>query len=244
MGRAIKAVHVADPAILEETTPQGLGRRLHGRCFGASLRRGKYLFVELGGGDSLVLHFGMTGSLAFCRERSEIPEHTACTFEFEDGSVLCYVTRRKLGFIAFTGDVDAFIEAHHLGPDALSLDADEFVELAQGRRGRVKSWLMNQDVMAGIGNAYADEILLAAGVHPECVLQDLDEEQVRRLHQATREVLRRAVDAGADPKRMPEEFILPAREEGARCPRCGGELERLEISGRPAWYCPDCQPRC
>lgn len=137
--------------------------------------------------------------------------------------------------------VDQFVEAHKLGPDALSLDLNEFRELASKRGGKVKPWLMNQSVMAGLGNVYSDEVLFQARVHPDCQLKSLDDKKVRDLHRATMKVLKAAIKAEADPARMPKSFLLPHRRDGEHCPRCSGELEKIKAAGRTAWLCPRCQ---
>lgn len=245
----VTGVEVPSPGVLRGTTPQGLGRALKGRPFEATRRHGKYLFVQLGDSDGdgdgdsyLVLHFGMTGELAYAGDGGPPPEYTACRFCFDDGGSLAYVTPRKLGRVSVTGSLSGFIEEHELGPDALSLSKEQFRRLAEGRRGSVKSFLMNQEVMAGIGNVYSDEILFQAGIHPRRAVSDLDPADLDALRRVMRKVLRQATAAGAEPQEMPESFLLPRREEDGLCPRCGGRLRRITVSGRTAWLCPDCQP--
>ncbi|HKL63450.1 MAG TPA: DNA-formamidopyrimidine glycosylase family protein [Woeseiaceae bacterium] len=239
----VAGVEVPSPGVLRGTTPQGLGRALRGRPFEETRRHGKYLFVQLGDdGGYLVLHFGMTGELAYAVDAGPPPEYTACRFRFDHGGSLAYVAPRKLGRVSVTGSSSGFIEEHELGPDALSLSKEPFRRLAEGRRGSVKSFLMNQEVMAGIGNVYSDEILFQAGLHPRHAVNDLDSAALGALWRAMRKVLRQAIAAGAEPREMPESFLLPRRHEDGRCPRCGTGLRHVTVSGRSAWFCPDCQP--
>lgn len=107
-----------------------------------------------------------------------------------------------------------------------------------GRRGTIKGTLMNQEVLAGLGNEYTDEILFQARLHPETATDELSEEEVERLHRCTRDVVAAAVEARVGPDRMPEVFLLRHRAEGEPCPRCGRPIEKTEVAGRPTYLCP------
>jgi len=237
----IARLQVASPGLLRGTTPQGLGQALHDAAFASSARHGKSLFALLDNGGCLVLHFGMSGALRYFRHAARPPPHTGCLLVFANDSRLAYVAPRKLGRIALADSVAGFVDARNLGPDALALDWEAFERLARLRRGAVKSWLMNQQVLAGIGNLYSDEILFQSGVHPRCPLTDLDRDRLRRLHHALHSVLHTAIDAGADPQRMPASFFLPHRRPDGHCPQCEAALEATGIAGRSAWFCPRCQ---
>lgn len=145
---------------------------------------------------------------------------------------------RKFGQIGLVDDVEAFVEAEGLGPDAQELDLDGFRERLAGRRGTIKGTLMNQQVIAGLGNEYTDEILFQAGLHPRTPVEALDDEALERVYEIMREVIEKAVEARIDPDRMPDSFLLPHREEGTACPRCGRPLEKIEVVGRPTYLCP------
>jgi len=236
----VDLVRVPAPQVLAGTTPQGLGHMLKGRCIDKTCRHGKYLFARLDTREHLVLHFGMTGRLQYSRDGGRDCDVTAC-IHFSNGSQLAYIAPRKLGRIAVTGSVDGFVAAHQLGPDVLSIDADHFAGLVQGRHGAVKSWLMNQHIMAGIGNVYSDEILFQARIHPRHQVKALDHDELTRLHEALRRVLETAIEAKAEPDRMPESFLLPHRRDGGRCPCCDACLDTARVGGRTAWFCPRCQ---
>lgn len=237
----IARVEVESPTVLEETSPQGLGRILKGKRFESTRRHGKYLFAQLSRNEWLGMHFGMTGKLQYVKDKEAVPAYTRCLFKFDNGFDLAYIAPRKLGRIVPVHSVDEFIESHKLGPDALDLDVNGFLELARKRGGEVKSWLMNQSVMAGLGNVYSDEVLFQARVHPHCQVKSLDDKTLRELHRATIKVLKAAIKSEADPSRMPKSFLLPHRRDGEHCPRCGGELEKIKAAGRTAWLCPRCQ---
>jgi len=239
--RRIERVHVEDTSVLEGTTAQALGRHLKHRQLENTSRRGKYLFAELDEGGALVLHFGMTGHLEYARHRAPSPDYTVMTIEFEDDSRLFYVAPRKLGHIAFTESVEAFIEKHGLGPDALSLEIESFRQLASTHHGAAKSFLMNQNIISGIGNVYADEVLFQAGIDPGRRIDTLDNEALTEMHHQLQRVLDAAIAAKADPDAMPDSFLLPHRTDGEQCPRCGGPLKQRRINGRSTYFCPRCQ---
>jgi formamidopyrimidine-DNA glycosylase len=230
--------------ILKGISARRLGRRLRGRRLGSTHRHGKYLFVGLTGGDggeSLVLHFGMSGFLAHYRDPGDAPDHARVVLDLGDGSHLAYDSQRLLGQVALTSDPDGWVEEHGLGPDALRVGRKELVERLSGRRGTLKSALMDQSVVAGIGNVYSDEILFQARLHPKTPASRLSDDELRALHRRVRSVLRDAIRYRADPERVPRTWLLPHREPGARCPRCRGRVRRLRVGGRSAWICPVCQ---
>lgn len=245
-GRRVGEVEVRDDGVVADLSPGELRSRVEGSELGAVRRHGKLLFVEASGGGWLRFHFGMTGFVRSIGGPGEEPDHTRLLFRLDDGSALAYSCQRKLGEVGWVDDPGEHVARKGLGPDPLAggFDGDDFVEAMEGRRGMVKSALMNQDVLAGIGNEYSDEILFQLGLHPRTSLPSLDEQQRREMWDVTREVLRRAARAGADPARLPEGWLLRARFTGddERCPRCGTDIERVKVSGRNARFCPGCQP--
>lgn len=243
MRQSIAHVHVEAPGLLEETSAQGLGRALKGRRFVDTRRHGKYLFAGLDSGSWLLLHFGMTGYLDYARDSNEAPEHTALRIDFVNGARLAYVSQRKLGRVRLIDDIRHYIEHQGLGPDVASLSEEHLRKLIRSHHGMIKPFLMNQETLAGLGNVYSDETLFHAGIHPKAKLDDMSDDQIGRLHRAIGRVVSRAIDAGVDVSRMPESWLLPNREEGRTCPRCGGTIRQIHAAGRTAYYCPGCQPQ-
>jgi formamidopyrimidine-DNA glycosylase len=238
----VEHVHVETPEMLKETSPQGLGRALKGHRFIETRRHGKYLFAGLDSGSWLLLHFGMTGYLSYAEDPKGAPEHAALGIDFGNGARLTYVSKRKLGRIRLLDDVQGYIEQRGLGPDVASLDEEQLHKLLHAHRGMVKPFLMNQEVIAGLGNVYTDEVLYHAGIHPKARLVDLSEAQIGELHRAIGKVIKGAINANVDVSRMPDSWLLPHREEGRSCPRCGGAIRSIHVAGRTTYYCPNCQP--
>lgn len=248
LNRRIARVVVSEPRVLRDISPRGLGARLRDASILSSRRHGKYLFAETDAGFWVEMHFGMTGSLQIYADPELAPDFERVRLDFSDGGRLAYTSRRLLGHIAVVDDPDAFIVQQELGIDALdpALTQAAFAALLAGRRGAVKSALMDQSLIAGIGNIYSDEILFQAHVHPRRAANRLTEDEQGRVYAATQGVLKTAIAVGAGSEqfldRLPEDFLLPHREVGGSCPRCGGQLEGLKTSGRTGYFCPTCQP--
>jgi formamidopyrimidine-DNA glycosylase len=185
----------------------------------------------------------MTGELRYFKATDTEPEHTRLRIHFANGAHLAYDCQRKLGEIDLAGDFESFIDDHDLGPDALGIDLDTFRERLQAHSAAIKSTLMNQDVIAGIGNVYSDEILYQAGIHPKTRADRLSDKTLNQLHRVTQRVLRTAIRHRGEPEKLPRSYMLRHRERGADCPRCGGTIERITVSGRHGLYCPKCQSK-
>jgi len=239
----ITAVDLDATRMLKAARAEEIRAALTGGRFEATARRGKFLFVAIDDGPWLVLHFGMTGLLTYFKADGAAPSHTRLLVHFEGGYRLAGVWRRRLGRIDLAHDPNDFAVTNGLGPDAFApeLGRDELGAMLAERRGGLKSALMDQGFIAGIGNVYSDEILFQAGLMPDRAAAELAGDELDALHRALRHVLETAIDRQADPDRLPSSWLLPHREEGARCPRCGGELAHRRIAGRTSWYCPRCQ---
>lgn len=241
--QTVARVEVRDAAVLAGIAREALRSSLEGRAFEGTSRHGKFLFLHPEFPPLLVLHFGMTGYLDYARCDREPPKHTRVVFEFAKGYRLAYVCQRKLGNVAVADDRKAFIEQHRLGPDALDEQFvfDAFAERLSGRRTGIKSALMDQAVMAGVGNIYADEVLYQAGIAPQRRVPDLDEAALRKVYQAMRRVLKTAIRHKAEVSQFPRTYLLRRREADGRCPGCDNELKTARIGGRGAYFCPHCQ---
>jgi formamidopyrimidine-DNA glycosylase len=246
--RTIAQAAVSDARILGKLPAKRFTEAVAGARLEETRRHGKHLLVRLSKGGWLTLHFGMTGGLQYYDNGAAAPAYERVRFDFREHGHLAYVNRRMLGHVGLTNDADEFIAEEDLGPDVLASDFDlaAFKQALTGARSDIKTVLMDQARMAGIGNIYADEILFQARLHPQTRADALDDETIARLFRAAKEVLTTAVKAGAgaevDTDKLPKGYLLPHREEGAKCPHCGGKIELLRIGGRATYFCPRCQP--
>jgi formamidopyrimidine-DNA glycosylase len=241
-GQTVRRVEVHDPELLEGTTPQGLGRSAVGREIGEPRRLGKWLAVGLDrGGPTLVFHFRMTGDLLWRPVAEEAGSADAVAFHLDEG-ILSYRSRRLLGGVTYLPagrDLEAAVGP--LGPDAADVDRHQLGELLAGRRGGLKSALMDQRMIAGLGNELVDEILWRSGLHPARPAAELAEDELADLYSEFREVLRRSIRAGHVPS-GPTWLNAQRREDEPRCPRCGAALQRGRVGGRTTFWCPREQP--
>jgi formamidopyrimidine-DNA glycosylase len=241
--KEIAEVELRSPEMLVGTSVDELKELLRGSSFESTRRHGKYLFVAFDSQGWLTFHFGMTGHLKYFKDLGKDTDYDRLLISFTNGYHLAYDAMRKLGEVQLIDDVEGFVAERGLGPDALGPDLDEgtFVDLVSARRGMIKSALMDQHLIAGIGNIYSDEILFQAGIHPRAEIQGLSKQQVSTIFQVMHEVLRTAIERHADPQQFPESYLNQHREKGGKCPICGQELQRVTVSGRTGYFCPNRQ---
>jgi len=273
VGRRIVAVAATAASRFFVTPPASLRRRLSGRLVLGLDRIGKYLLVRLDSGERLLLHLGMTGqifgagaaSVRLMRKAASAslpPErqtagfsgdrHTHLRLRFEDGSPdVLFRDVRRFGRVQLLRAGEAPQRLARLGPDALQVRGDRLRAAIHRRGARIKAVLLDQAVLAGVGNIYADEALFLAGVRPTRRGRSLRAEECRRLALALRRVLRRAIATGGS---SISDFVRPDGTDGAYqderrvygrtgepCLRCGTSIRRLVIGGRSSHFCPRCQ---
>ena len=236
-------VEVLDAYVLKRVSARELALRLKGHRFENSHRHGKHLFVRADGELWLRLHFGMTGSLQHYRRDEEAPVHARVVFAFANNSRLAFEDQRKFGEVGLLKDVDDFLRKRGIGPDALDSNVSQFKTIFRTHRGSVKTILLNQQLIAGIGNLYADEILFRARMHPVTQAARLSDKDLRRLSRATRYVLEKAIALKTDFNRLPKSWLLTHRGKRGRCPHCGRALKLATVGGRTSWFCAHCQRR-
>lgn len=180
----------------------------------------------------------MTGTVSYYKHGSDTPDYSQLVVFFENGYRLAYVNKRILGRIGYVEDVDEYLAAHDIGPDVISLSESEFSEIIGRGRGAVKSTLMNQKMMSGLGNVYSDEALFRSEIHPKSVGRAIPSSAVRRLRRAVHEVFEIATAARANPAEMPADFLVRHREKGSRFEGCADGVVKEQVSGRSCYYCP------
>jgi len=237
----ITGVEVRDAYVLKHVSARELTRRLKGRCFKNSHRHGKHLLVRADEELWLRLHFGMTGSLEYLDRDEVAPKTARVIFYFGDNCRLAFDDQRKFGEMELIKDIDEFLQTRGLGPDALGIILSQFKAILGKHRGAVKAILLNQQLIAGIGNLYADEILFRAHVHPSTDAARLSDKDLARLFRAMRHVLEKAIALKTDFNRLPKSWLLTHRRKRGRCPRCGRALKSATVGGRTSWFCAHCQ---
>lgn len=239
----ITNVEVRDAYVLKDVSARALARRLKGRRFENSHRHGKHLFVRAGNELWLRLHFGMTGLLEHLNHNEEAPKTARVIFRFADKRGLAFDDQRKFGEVELVEDVREFLQTRRLGPDALRISLSQFKAVIGKHRGAVKAILLNQQLIAGIGNLYADEILFRARMHPATEAGRSSDNDLMQLFRSMRHVLEKAIASKTDFNRLPRSWLLTHRGKRGRCPRCGRALKSGTIGGRTSWFCAHCQKR-
>lgn len=214
-----------------------IGRNLVGNSFKSAGRIGKYLFLKINTGMSLVLHFGMTGYLKYYWGKDSEPDYSPLIIKFDNGYNLAYINIRKLGRVLITDDVEDFSKKKELGPDAMSLDEDEFVKILQKSRGYLKTTLMNQKKIAGLGNVYTDEILYQMGLSPKMKMEDVKNGDIEEIYKKMNKVLTTAINRRANPEEFPENYLIRRRSPGSECGICDGKIGRITVGGRSTYFC-------
>ena len=215
--------------------------RFIGTQFTRTRRHGKSIFVGSVDGPWLHIHLGMSGSIRVMEEGDALADYIRLTVAFEGGRRLHFRDPRKFGRISVIEDVDAFIDDKGLGPDAQEIGDNAFAETIGKTKGAIKSALLNQKKLAGVGNLWSDEALFRAGIDPEARANGLESDRVQTLYRALQDILKAVVAANANYSKLPEDWLIHRREEGAECPRCGGELSKKTVGGRTSYFCPDHQ---
>ncbi len=258
VGRRIAQVEVDHPGVIAGD-PAEFAARLEGRSIAGVRRKGKVLVAELEAGRGraplyLVIRLGMTGQVTVLPCTAELEPHTHVRMRFEgEGKELRFRDVRRFGSLrcCTLQEVETLLAS--LGPDAQEVSEKAFQLALRGRRGAVKSWLMNQQMLAGLGNIYADEALFEARIHPLSQPERISPGAARRLRRAVQKVLKNAVNLQGtsfrdyiDIEGRPGNYLQKLRvyqKTGEPCPRCRRPIRRLIIAGRSSHFCPACQPR-
>jgi formamidopyrimidine-DNA glycosylase len=272
LGRRIARIATTRPSYFFLTAPALLQKQLPKRSVTSLTRIGKYLIAGLDNQQSLLLHLGMTGQLIMAsvnsprlvtskqkqlREGSTLAEfvpdeHTHLSVYFDDhGPRLYFRDTRKFGKVRLLGVGQSDPRLDKLGPDALTISTSDLVLASRSRRAKAKALLLDQTVLAGVGNIYADETLFSAGIHPERPANALSESDCAALAKAIRSILRKSIRAGGS---SIDDYVHPDGSDGSfqtrfnvydrkgeDCRRCNGKIQRIVIGQRSSHFCPNCQ---
>jgi formamidopyrimidine-DNA glycosylase len=231
--------------VIEGIAPAALARKLRGRTVEACHRRGKQMWWTLDRGPHPTWHFGMTGAFHVYRKTSERPRFLKIELTLDDGSRFGFTDARRFGRVRLLDDPTSEPPLSKMGPDALDElpSAKTFVELLALRKTPIKALLLNQSILAGIGNWIADEVCYQAKVAPQRRACDLTEAEARRLRSKVRHVLTKACDWEADYTRFPDTWLFHHRwgkNEDAQTGR-GEEIDFDTVGGRTTAWVPKVQ---
>ena len=235
--RTIEAAEPGDDTSYIELPGDNERGRLVGHQFTRTHRHGKLIFAGSESGPWICVHLGMSGSLRPFDEADGPPDYAKFLIRFEGERRLAFRCPRKLGWVRVVDSPEAEIERIGFGPDALEIGRDAFAEVIGDSRGAIKSALIEQKKLAGVGNLWSDEILYRTAIDPQRKGTDLSDSQLGDLYGAMRDILRAVVDTEADYSELPDDWLIHTRDEGAECPQCGGEIVRTKVGGRSAYHC-------
>jgi formamidopyrimidine-DNA glycosylase len=257
-GRTIVAARVSEPR-LRRRVAQELVDAIVGRTILRIRRRAKYLLIDLSGNLTLLVHLGMSGSLThrgedFLDDEFD-PVHDHLRFDLDDGTALVYNDPRRFGLMKLVacGELEQTQELAGLGPEPLGdgFDAEYIFKRTRGRKAAIKNLLMDQRIVAGIGNIYACEILFAAGIRPGRAGARITRAEAQRIAAFTKSILTRAIGSGGttfrsyrDSRGQPGRFVTSLQvygRAGEPCLRCGAAIKLRVLGQRSSFYCPFCQ---
>ncbi|HTT32843.1 MAG TPA: bifunctional DNA-formamidopyrimidine glycosylase/DNA-(apurinic or apyrimidinic site) lyase [Methylomirabilota bacterium] len=264
LGRRILSVSLGKTDFIDD--PIALEQHLPGRQIEAVERYGKFMLLRLSppaatngtsnGADakpaSLLVHLGMTGQIAPSPAAQPREKHTHVSLLLDDGRELRYTDARRFGRIAYLTESPLAEELTRFGADPLEVTSEEFDSRIRTRRARIKALLLDQSVLRGVGNIYADESLWRAKIHPARLGANLTRKQAETLRRALQDILRKAIqmrgssisdflDAAGEPGDYQRHHRAYGRE-GKRCYRCKAIIRRVIVAGRSSYFCPKCQP--
>jgi formamidopyrimidine-DNA glycosylase len=256
VGRRFERVEIFDSRLTRPEDPAGVAAELEGETVAALDRRGKYLIVRFESGRVLLIHLRMTGQLLHANGGPPPAEdvHRRAVVRLDDGSDVVYRDVRRFGTwqLLDEDELTPYL-AERLGGEPLlrSFTTKRLAEALDGRRAPLKSALLDQRRLAGVGNIYADEALWRSRLHPLRPAGGLDADEIAALRRGIRAALRAGIarhgatlsnyrTPDGSPGRMQEEFKVYGRE-GEPCERCGTPIEKIRAAGRGTWYCPSCQ---
>jgi formamidopyrimidine-DNA glycosylase len=256
VGRRIVAADLLVPAVLREPTPTAFVAALRGAAIVGAKRRAKYLLLGLEHDWVLALQLAIYGQLLLCPSNTPREPETLLVLDLEDGGEVHLRDGSNYTRIWLVprDDLRAALRLDTLGPEPLApaFTLDELRERVGGRRARLKGLLLDQHVIAGLGNIYVDEALWRAGLHPARTASSLSERESAALHEAIQSVLAEAIEHRGTTfhtyrdllgeKGHHQDALAVFHRQGKPCPRCGTPVQRTSLAGRDTHLCPTCQP--
>jgi formamidopyrimidine-DNA glycosylase len=248
-GDPITSARLRRPLVVRNLAGGDIGQHLEGHHFVAVQRRGKFLLLPLDQGIHLVINPMLAGRIRYGEPLSRDRTRDAIVLRFASGQELRYHDAKDMGKLYLTADLSQVPTLADLGPEATDprLSLDDFRQRLRRHPGEIKGILTNQSFVAGIGNAYADEVCWQAGLYPFRRRPSLDDEEVARLYAAMRQVLAGAVETlrsrvGDAIDVEIRDFLAVHGRDGEPCPRCGSAISKVTRARRTTNFCRQCQP--
>ena len=239
LDKKVVSVEVHEPRVVR-VSPEILTQHVVSQTFVATERIGKQLFIRLSNDSWLTIHFGMTGSLRYFKDREDTPRFTKVLFGLSDGFFMAFRCPRILGRIGLTDDLTAFQTEKKLGPDAQRISLAAFRDHLSQRKGLIKPLLLNQRLVAGLGNWIVDEILYQAHIHPMKRANQLTDDEANTIYEKMQYILATAIEHEANYEAFPQDFLVTYRWlERDGHPLQAKNIERIVVGGRGTYYCPD-----
>ncbi|MEW6685550.1 MAG: bifunctional DNA-formamidopyrimidine glycosylase/DNA-(apurinic or apyrimidinic site) lyase [Candidatus Edwardsbacteria bacterium] len=253
IGRRIIKLKILEPKLIKNPTAQVFIEEVTNRKFEEVRRRGKYLIFCLNSGKVLVIHLKLTGVLLYLLSSVPLTKQTRIIFKLDNDYSLRFLDRRKFGALYLVSSLAEIAAMANLGPEPLQKEFtfDSFYQRMKNKKRKIKSILLDQGFVAGLGNIYVNEVLYQTKVHPVRITTSIKKAEASRLYQGIRDTLRKAIAArgtsvntyrNLSGERGKYGFALKVYGfEGKRCHKCGGKIERMDLEGRGTYFCPKCQ---
>ncbi|HZT59335.1 MAG TPA: bifunctional DNA-formamidopyrimidine glycosylase/DNA-(apurinic or apyrimidinic site) lyase [Pyrinomonadaceae bacterium] len=256
-GQRITSARLIRAGLAPDTSPRTFARNLRGAAVESTGRRGKYILLRLDNGLALLTHLRMTGRFLLLPESKPLPRHTHALFHLDDGRRLAFTDQRHFGLmkLARASELEQLKELRGLAPEPFSEEftPDYLARVLSRSRRALKSVLLDQTKVTGLGNIYASEVLFLARTNPSAVASELPRRRAARLHRAILDVLGEAIAHGStmnvDPEDIDSSYFGGGHQgrwrvyerEGEPCPSCAVPIRRLTHAGRSTYFCPRCQ---
>ncbi len=235
--------------------PKDMGPRVCGKTVTSVYRKAKYIVIDLSSDESLIMHLGMSGRILIQNPIEDVAKHDHMALDLKDGTRIVFNDPRRFGMVdmAETANIDDHRFFAHLGPEPLGngFNAKNFHDRIKNKRTAIKTALLDQRIVVGVGNIYAAEALFHAGVHPERLCHTITTDEAEKLVRAVRDVLNKAIEAGGSSLKdyvkadgelgyFQHSWAVYGRA-GEPCHTCKTEIEKITQGGRSTFYCPSCQ---
>lgn len=251
----ITSVRIKEPRLIAFPELKQFKKQIKNRKISDITRRGKYILIHLEEDKIMVIHLRMTGKLLVKSSNEPLKKHTHVIFNLDHNTDLRFNNVRKFGRIYLIDDdnYEAAGGLAELGPEPLASDFDfkDFEKLFKGRTVKIKSLLLNQKFIAGLGNIYTDEVLYRSGIHPGRKANTLNKEELKKLYENIRKILKLGIKYNGTTfsdyvnafgeKGSFQEKLQVYQKEGQKCNKCGKIIVKDKVAGRSTYYCPNCQ---